>query len=236
MPPADGRGSSRRLMARRSDGLAGGTLDAAREDRREDVDLARVAALSDGIFAVAMTLLIVGMPLPKGAADLAGASLPQHLLTLVPALRAVAISFFVSAIFWHVHHGFFRCLKRGDALLLWLNFLLLFAVALTPLSTYLLGSFADTPIANGLYAANVAAIASGLFLMWLRAALRRDLLRADVADARIRRGLWGAGLVALLFLLSIPVAGLSSAAARLVWLLIVPVVVLVPRSRIGSRP
>jgi len=210
-------------------------LEPGSDDQSDEVDLARLAALSDGIFAVAMTLLIAGMPLPKSMTELAGMPLPQHLLTLGPALGEVAISFFVSAIFWQRHHGFFRCLKRGDAMLPWLNFLLLFAVALTPLSTYLLGNFSGDPVATCLYAANVAAIASALFLLWLRAAFRPDLLRADVSGTRIRRGLWGAGLATLVFLVSIPVSAVSSAAGHLVWLLIVPAVLFVPHRLIGSR-
>lgn len=62
--------------------------------RQGEVDLARAAALSDGIFAVAMTLLIVALPLPKSAAELAGLALSKHLLTL------------------------FRCLAQGDAALM----------------------------------------------------------------------------------------------------------------------
>ena len=213
-------------------------MDDIGDERSDGLDLVRVTALSDGIFAVAMTLLIVGMPLPKSMSELAGLSLAQRLLALGPALGQVAISFFVSAIFWRVHHGFFRCLKRGDSLLLWLNFLLLFAVALMPLSTDLLGNFSGEPLINCVYAANVAGIAFALFLMWLRAAFHRDLLHPEVGNARIRRGLWGSGLAALVFLVSMPVAVLSSAAAHWVWFLIVPAVRFVPRRLIrpdGAR-
>ncbi len=76
------------------------------------IDLGRVAALSDGIFAVAMTLLVVALPLPKNAAELGGVPLCEHLLTLLPPVRAIMISFLVAAVFWRAHHGFFSCLAQ----------------------------------------------------------------------------------------------------------------------------
>ena len=202
---------------------------------RGEVDLTRAAALSDGIFAVAMTLLIVALPLPKSAAELGGVPLRQHLVTLLPALRAIAISFFVAAIFWRAHHGFFRCLGRGDWVLLWLNFLLLFAVTMTPLTAYLLGNFHTEPLTVALYAANLALIGFSLFLMWLRVASRRALLHADVDTARVHRGLWGNGLTTLVFLVSIPVAWLATEAALWMWLLIVPLAALGPRHQTRRR-
>jgi uncharacterized membrane protein len=200
-------------------------------DRQGEIDLARAAALSDGIFAVAMTLLIVALPLPKNAAELAGVLLSEHLLTLLPAFRAIVIGFVVAAVFWRSHHAFFRCLAMGDATLMWLNFLLLFAVAVTPLSTYLLGSFHGETVAVGLYAANVALISAGLFLMWLHVGRKRALLHAGINTWRIHRGLWGAGLTALVFLASIPVARWSPEAALWMWLLIVPAMMAGPRPR-----
>jgi len=166
----------------------------AAENRQGEIDLARAAALSDGIFAVAMTLLIVALPLPKSTAELGGVPLGEHLLTLLPAFRAIAIGFFVAAVFWRAHHGFFRCLAKGDGTLMWLNFLLLFAVAATPLSSSLLGSFHSEAVTVALYAANVAVISASLFLMWLHVNRKRALLNADVGSRRIPRGLWGASL------------------------------------------
>jgi uncharacterized membrane protein len=198
--------------------------------RQGEIDLARAAALSDGIFAVAMTLLIVALPLPKGAAELAGVPLGEHLLTLLPAFRVIVIGFFVAAVFWRAHHGFFRCLVTGDATLMWLNFVLLFAVAVTPLSSSLLGSFHTEAVTVDLYAANVAVISASLFLMWLHVNRKRALLHAGVGSQRIQRGLWGAGLTALVFLVSIVVAQFSAGAAPWMWLLIVPAMLAGPRA------
>ena len=198
-------------------------------ERQGEADLSRASALSDGIFAVAMTLLVLALPLPKNAAELGGAPLREHLLTLLPPIRAVLISFFIAAVFWRAHLNFFRCLARSDATLLWLNLLLLFAVVVTPLSTHLLGNFRLETLTVGLYAANLALIGGSLFLMWLRAAARRGLLHADVGAARVRHALWITGLTTLVFLGSIAVAWPAPEWAVWTWVLILPLSFLGPR-------
>ena len=203
--------------------------DGKGERRLGEVDLARVAALSDGIFAVAMTLLVVALPLPKSAGELSGVTLREYLLTLLPPVRAILISFFIAAVFWRAHHRLFRCLARGDGMLVWLNFLLLFAVVVMPLSTHLLGNFRLESLTVGLYAANLALIAGSLFLMWLRAAVRRALLHHDIGAAELRHALWITAVTALVFLASIGVAWHAPQWAVWIWLLILPLSLLGPR-------
>lgn len=198
--------------------------------RDDDIDLGRVAALSDGIFAVAMTLLVVALPLPKNAAELGVVPLREHVTTLLPPVRAIVLSFVVAAVFWRAHQGFFLCLARGDRTLVWLNFLLLFAVVLTPVSTHLLGNFHIETLNVGLYAANLALIGGSLFAMWLHAARRRSLLlRPDVDARRVRYALWLTAFLTLVFLASTAVAWVEPAAAMWMWLLTVPLSVIRPR-------
>src|ERR1700760_3738065 len=86
-----------------------------REMRQEkDVDLARIAALSDGIFAVAMTILVGSLPVPRSTGDLGGMPLDQDLEQLLPQLQSAAIGFFIVALYWWRHHEFFRVLTKCD--------------------------------------------------------------------------------------------------------------------------
>src|SRR5690348_3158429 len=204
------------------------------ERRLGEVDLARVAALSDGIFAVAMTLLVVALPLPKSAAELSGATLRAHLLTLLPPVRAILISFFIAAVFWRAHHKLFRCLARGDGVVVWLDFVLLFAVVVMPLSTHLLGNFRLETLTVGLYAANLALIAGSLFLMWLRVAVRRALLHHDIGVAELHHALWITAVTALVFLGSIAIAWPAPQWAVWIWALILPLSLLGPRRPAGK--
>ncbi len=198
--------------------------------REKTIDLVRLAALSDGIFAVAMTLLAVALPLPKDAAELGGRSLGEHLLTLLPQLRAIVISYIVAAVFWRLHHNFFRLLARGDQSIVWLNFVLLFGIVLTPLTTQLLGNLRATATTVELYAGNLALLGIALFLMWWHAA-RRRLLYDGVGVARVRRALFGSGAQVLVFLASIPVSWARADLAEWCWLLLVPISFLETRLR-----
>jgi uncharacterized membrane protein len=68
--------------------------------RIKHIDMPRLAALSDGIFAVAMTLLVAAISLPKNSGDLGGVTPGAALLAALPQFKAIAISFFVAAAYW----------------------------------------------------------------------------------------------------------------------------------------
>lgn len=190
--------------------------------QQNDVDLARVAALSDGVFAVAMTLLVAALPLPKNMAELGGKSLEEYLLGLLPHLRAIFIGFVVAAAFWRSHHDFFKALARADRLVIWLNFLLLFGVVLTPVGTYLLGSFPTQALTTDLYAVDLATIGAAFLLLWWHAG-RRGFLAGAIDRRRLNRAIWGSAAVVAVFLASIPVSWFNPALAMWAWLLLIPV-------------
>jgi TMEM175 potassium channel family protein len=203
--------------------------------RRKEIDIARLAALSDGVFAVAMTLLVVALPLPRNAADLQGRPLSEHLLTLLPQFRAVVISFVVAAAFWRAHHDFFRALVRADRTVAWLNFLLLFAVVLAPLGTHLLGNFPTQSLTVDLYALDLALIGIALLLLWWHAGRHPELLDPAIDRSRIRRTLWAAAWLPLVLLASIPVSWVAPDIAVWTWLLLVPVSLIRPRGEAARR-
>jgi TMEM175 potassium channel family protein len=102
--------------------------------RREDDEAAeegigRILALSDGVFAIAITLLILEISIPAVTDD---GGLTKALLGLWPQYLAYVLSFLVIARFWVTHHVAFRPIGRYDAVLVWLNLLLLMFVAFLP--------------------------------------------------------------------------------------------------------
>ena len=101
---------------------------------RGSPEFARVAGLSDAVFAIAMTLLVLTLDMPDVRADVADALVAQ-----LPQLLAFLISFAVIANFWWIHHRLLAVLDRIDGGLLALNLALLGAVALVPYPTGLLG-------------------------------------------------------------------------------------------------
>jgi uncharacterized membrane protein len=184
--------------------------------RREESELefARIVAFSDGVFAIAMTLLVLALHVPEGVSDL-----DQALQDQLPDLFAFALSFAVLAQVWFFHHRFFGSLGRFDGALIGLNFLYLGLVALVPFTSELIGDYGDESIAAVIYAANMAGIGLVGALM-VRYAFARELIRTEVADAFGIRGGPEGWFVGIVFLVSIPIAALSAAAAEWSWLVL----------------
>jgi uncharacterized membrane protein len=182
------------------------------EERGEDVGALgyeRVVAFSDGVFAIAITLLVLGLEVPDVADDQLGHALSQ----LGSQTVSYFIGFAVMGLFWVDHHHFFARLRAFDGTLLVLNLAYLSLVALMPFTTGVFGSYGDVSIAVALYAGNVAATSLMSVAMHVFAE-RRQLL----APGYERRPLWRSLLPATIFLVSIPVAFVSPRAAPYVWL------------------
>lgn len=197
--------------------------------QREDDEVAeegigRILALSDGVFAIAITLLILEIAVP---ATTTNAELPSALLRLWPRYLAYVVSFVVIARFWMTHRLAFRLIARDDGVLVWLNLLMLMLVAFLPFPTAVVGAHAGLPAAAVLYATSVilASIASAAY--WWYASGRGNLLRPDVGRGQVRalraRGLSGP----VLFALTLPVALFVPYAAEIMWILVFPLTRLV---------
>lgn len=104
----------------------------------------RLEALADGIFAFAMTLLVLGIDspekIPQTGADQA---LLQHLLGLAPQFLVYALAFFTLGSFWYAHQKHFRYIKKANVRLIWNNILGFMFIALIPFTTNLAGDYGD---------------------------------------------------------------------------------------------
>jgi uncharacterized membrane protein len=146
----------------------------------------RIEALTDGVFAVAMTLLVLDTKVPELRQPTGTADLPLKLLALWPKLLSYSVSFIILGVYWVGHHIQLSFIRRADRPLLWINILFLLWVALVPFSTALLGEYPKTQLAIGIYGANLIAIGLTLALHWwyatdesrhVDAAIDRDLVR-----------------------------------------------------------
>ena len=109
--------------------------------------LERLAALSDGVFAVAMTLLVLDLRVPAAAAMHDEAGLWHALLPLAPRLLVYLMSVMTLGIFWVGQQTQLNHLRRGDRDLAWLHIAFLFAVSLVPFSTALIAEFVTFRVA-----------------------------------------------------------------------------------------
>lgn len=160
------------MTARPYNRIAGGSLE-------------RLAALSDGIFAVAMTLLVLDLRLPAAGAVHNEAGLGRALLALAPHLVVYLMSFLTLGIFWVGQQTQLNHLARADRDLAWIHLAFLFAVTLMPFSTRLMTAFLAYRVALVAYWANILLLGVMLFASW-RYATRAGLVRDD-APAGIGR-------------------------------------------------
>jgi len=116
----------------------------------------RLEALADGIFAIAMTLLVLELRVPEvtGPGDLA-----SRLVALWPRFATFFIRFVVLGVYWFAHHQTFYFLVRVNRTLVWMSILFFLGAALIPFVASLLGSYPLDPLALGLYGAVLGLVA-----------------------------------------------------------------------------
>lgn len=138
----------------------------------------RLAALSDGVFAVAMTLLVLDLRAPAIEAIRSEADLRMALVNLAPRLLVYMMSFLTLGIFWIGQQTQLNYLARSDRNLTWLHLVFLFAVTTLPFATALMAEFFAYRTALAVYWVNLALFGALLFAT-LRYAGHAHLLKAD---------------------------------------------------------
>lgn len=190
-------------------------------------EFSRVLAFSDGLFAIAMTLLVVGVELPElSSPDVS--ELADALGDLETQIYSFFISFAVIGMYWLAHHRFIARLGSMDRGFIGLNLVYLALIAFFPFPTDLLGSYFHNPLAVGIYALAVCLI-SGMEAVLLRHAYRNDLLERRIDEDTYRWAMTLSTVPLLPFLISIPIAFASSTAAALTWLASLPLGKLIER-------
>ncbi|HEU5359405.1 MAG TPA: TMEM175 family protein [Gemmatimonadales bacterium] len=175
---------------------------------------ARLEALSDGVFAIAMTLLILDVRLPSTAGITGTAELWGALGHLAPSVFAFVLSFGIILITWVSHHATLALVDRSSARFIYANGFLLLTVVAVPFTTGLLGDFLGTDHAGPavvLYNAVLAVQAIGWILVD-GAALKDRLATGEWAIAMLRNGRRN-GYVAALFYALLAVAALRAPVA-----------------------
>ncbi|HLI57603.1 MAG TPA: TMEM175 family protein [Actinomycetota bacterium] len=187
------------------------------DERAGQAGFGRTLALSDGIFAIAMTLVAFQIQTPNS-----GVHLTAALKREAPSYGVFALTFFVIGRFWMGHHRLFSRMKRVDDRMMGINLFLLAAIAVLPFPSGVLGRFGNQSVAVALYAANMVAVGGLLGLLTLTAS-RRHLLMASMDGPAVRRALWRSWSVVIVFGISIPVAFLSPSVAAYLWIALMPV-------------
>jgi len=147
-------------------------------NRIQGRNLERLAALSDGIFAVAMTLLVLDLHIPAAAQVHSERELLFALVPLGPQWVAYGMSFLTLGIFWAGQQTQLNHIQEGSRDLTWIHLGFLFAISLLPFSTRLLAEFITYRAALDIYWLNILAPGAMLYWSWTHAT-HADLIKTD---------------------------------------------------------
>ena len=171
---------------------------------------ARLEAFCDGVFAIALTLLIIDIKAPSSSAITSTATLWRALQGILPSIFAFLLSFAIIFITWMNHHSIFQSINKSSGAFIYSNAFLLLTVVFIPFPTALLGNYLLTDHAVPavvIYNAVIALQAIG-WVLFCGAALRDKLTKDDAATATLRTSYRNAWLSIVLY---------SALAAVAVW-------------------
>jgi uncharacterized membrane protein len=200
----------------------------APQTENSERDTARLEAFSDGVFAIAITLLILEIDVPDYEA---GHSLWRSLADLWPSYFGYAVSFLVIGIMWVNHHNLFRIIRQVDHWVLVFNLLLLFCVAFIPFPTAVLAAHIDQPdesTAVVFYAGAFVVTALTFNLLWRYPTQRAPWLLEASADPRVITSITRRYAVGPLIYLGAAVVGWFFPTAGLIALALIALIYLLP--------
>jgi len=156
----------------------------------EEKETGRIEAFSDGVFAIAITLLVLELKVPHLSDGGAGGSLGRALAAQWPSYVALVTSFFTILVMWANHHRIFDLVRRIDAPFLYANGLLLLIVTIVPFPTAVLADYFEKPgarTAAAVYAGTFTVCGVAFQLLWRSAIAGRRLLRRDYSEERVQQ-------------------------------------------------
>lgn len=145
----------------------------------------RIEALSDGIFAIVMTLLVLEIKIPELHGD--HIDLISELVSRIPMLISFIISFILLGVYWIGHHNQYIFIHKTDRNFLWINIMFLMFVSLLPFSTALLGNYHTEKVPVICYGANLILIGIVLWYHWHYATKNNRLTTHDVDKVFIKK-------------------------------------------------
>ena len=155
----------------------------------DEKETGRIEAFSDGVFAIAVTLLVLEVRVPHLQDGGAGGSLARALAAQWPSYVALVTSFLTILVMWANHHRIFELVRRVNAPFLYANGLLLLVVTVVPFPTAVLAEYFQKPgatTAAAVYAGTFVLCGVAYQLLWRAAIAGRRLLRSDYSEKRIQ--------------------------------------------------
>ncbi len=193
-------------------------------------NLDRVLAISDGVFAFAVTLLALSLIAPALSNGAHQNELTTDLMDMGPTFISYFVSFFVIASWWRGHNRVFAHIKRCNSTLISLNFYFLLCITIIPFLTNLIIQYGNFELATILFAAMQVVTGAMLIIIWVYATRNHRLIDPQLGARVIRFNYHRELVVIAIFLISIPIAFFSTTLAQISWIALAPLVSLLQRA------
>jgi uncharacterized membrane protein len=201
--------------------VAGGTQASAANGDADELDNGRIISLSDGVFAFAMTLMVLQFDTPDPERVSPGA-LRSYILDQWPSLISYIITFSVIANYWVIHHRVFRYIRTHDTALMWINILFLLCISFLPFPTDVMGEYHETVFAVQFYGLAMAVTSAVMTGLWLYLSRQRQLLHDSCDERTVRYQLYRGVATCVVFLLSVATTLVDVRIAWVCWTLLFP--------------
>jgi len=201
------------------------------EADQQSYGVARVIGFSDGVFAFAITLLVITLPYPSLPPSLTVGQFFAQLLSLKDSFISYLVSFYIIGLFWLLHHQYFRYIIKFDTRLFLLNLTLLLLIAFLPFPTYLLGHYGDRSVVAAFYAAILSLLQLLYLLLWWYATSRHRLIAPTLEHGLVTFERWRRLLQLSVFVISIGLAFINLYLAVLAWIAATLISFFVPMER-----
>lgn len=187
----------------------------------------RIEALTDGVFAIAMTLLALTIGLPQINEGLSQGNLHILLLQQSHKFFNYVLSFVLLALFWIIHHQEFHFIKRTNRLHLWINIFILMFIALIPFSTTLIGDFPNDWMSEIFFGLNLFTVGVLFQINWFYSTYKCRLVEHDMDPERVRVGIRRGVVTPAIALIAMILAIVDAPITTHIYLLI-PIVLSLP--------
>ena len=192
------------------------------ENQRDiEIGTQRVETLTDGVFAIVMTLLALELSLPIISVKAVDLELIPRLIELWPQFYSYILSFLLIGMLWNGHRVEFRYIKRSDGMLVMLTIIYLMFLTLLPFTTSLLGAYALNRLPLLIFGINFIAILCSRIAIWRYAVGEHRLVDPDLSPKLIRTNTLIPLLAIIVAILNSLIAFISPLAAIIIYYVLV---------------
>ena len=193
----------------------------------------RIETLVDGIFAIAMTILVLNLNVPDINGPLTNISFQNAVYSIWPDVLSFVLSFVLLGVFWNIHHRTFHQIEKVDTVLLWINMIWLLFIVLVPFSNTLTGGqYGQFTLAHLIFNVNMLGIAVFISLNWFYAS-KKGFIHERVDSVRINIYNWVYVSFILITLLAIVLSFIIPHWSSMAYILIIPTEYLIGRQMKG---